>query len=158
VRILVVDDFFEDEEVRYLFKARLTLAGPVVNGDDAAWRKAVNFRLVEAGFELEFVMDGDEALARYRQSRSYDLVLTDLYHPGLDGVELARAIRRENPTQAIAVFTAASAPGSFLEAFWKLGIPVGYKLDEREALRRLVEDAVARNRERLAKHDLGTIQ
>ena len=128
VRILVIDDNIESEELRDLFKARLTLAGPVVNGDEAAWRKMVNFLLVETGFELEFTMDGDEALARYRQSRPYDLVLTDLYHPGLNGIELARAIRRENPSQAIAIFTAASAPDSFLEVIWKLGIPVGYKL------------------------------
>ena len=36
----------------------------------------------------------------------YDLVLTDRHHPGMDGLDLAAAIRQENPTQAIAFFTA----------------------------------------------------
>ncbi len=42
----------------------------------------VNNRVPQAGFELEFAFDGDEAFARYRQQGPYDLVLTDLYHPG----------------------------------------------------------------------------
>jgi CheY-like chemotaxis protein len=115
----------------------------------------VRGRLAQDGFELEFVIDGDAALARFRQNGPYDLVLTDLYHPGVNGIDLARAVRREAPSQAIAVFTAAD---SSLEAFWKLDIPVGYKLDEWQALRRLVEDAPVRNRERLAKGDLGAVQ
>ena len=154
----MVDDNLEAEELRDLFKARLTLAGPVVGEDEKAWRKAVNRRLAQAGFELEFAADGDDALARYRESGPYDLVLTDLYHPGLNGVELARAVRRENPAQAIAVFTAGNVPDSFMEVFWNLNIPVGHKLGAREALLQLVEDAVARNGERLAGDQPGTLQ
>jgi CheY-like chemotaxis protein len=158
VRILVVDDNLSTEDIRYLFKARLTVAGPIVNGDEEAWRKMVRARLRQAGFELDFATNGDEALARFRQNGPYDLVLTDLYHPGLDGIDLARTIRRENPAQAIAVFTIPGVPDSVLEACWKLCVPVGYKLDEWDALRRLVEDAVARNGERLANRNPGTVQ
>jgi CheY-like chemotaxis protein len=158
VRILVVDDNLDTEELQDLFKARLTVAGPVVNGDQEAWRKMVRARLAQGGFELEFVMDGDEAFARFCKSGPYDLVLTDLYHPGLDGIDLARAVRREKPTQAIAIFTVGGPDSSFLEACWKLCIPVGYKLDEWQALRRLVDDASVRNRDRLAQSDLERIQ
>lgn len=154
----MVDDNLDTEEIQDLFKARLVMAGPVVSGDEEAWRRMVRTRLAQAGFELEFAMDGDQALRCFRQGGPYGLVVTDLYHPGLDGIDLARAIRRDNPAQAIAVFTAASAPNSFLEACWELCIPVGYKLDEWPALARLVEDAIAMNLERVAKSDLGTIQ
>jgi hypothetical protein len=75
---------------------------------------------------------------------------TDLYHPGIDGVELARAIRRENPAQALAVFTAGITLGPFTEALWQMRIPVRDKLDTREGLVELVEDAMTMNNERLA--------
>jgi CheY-like chemotaxis protein len=158
VRILVVDDNLDTEEIRYLFKARLTVAGPIVNGDEEAWRNMVRARLRQAGFELDFANNGDEALERFRQDGPYDLVLTDLYHPGLEGIDLARTIRRESPAQAIAVFTIPGVPDSVLEACWKLDVPVGYKLDEWETLKRLVEDAIERNGERLSNRNPETTQ
>ena len=118
----------------------------------------VNDRTVQAGFELDFAFDGDEALARYRQRGPFDLVLTDLYHPGMNGVELARAIRRENPAQAIAMFTIGFSLGPFLEAIWQLNISVADKFDGRDALPQLVEDALTRNRERLAERLPLTVQ
>lgn len=158
MRILVVDDNLDTEEIRYLFKARLTVAGPIVNGDEEAWRNMVRARLRQAGFELDFANNGDEALERFRQDGPYDLVLTDLYHPGLEGIDLARTIRRESPAQAIAVFTIPGVPDSVLEACWKLDVPVGYKLDEWETLKRLVEDAIERNGERLSNRNPETTQ
>jgi DNA-binding NtrC family response regulator len=108
---------------------------------------------------LEFVFDGDGAITHYRQQGPYDLVLTDLYHPGMDGVELARAIRRDNPSQAIAMFTACIAAGApFLEALWQMRIPVADKMDTREALRQLVEEALRLNDERLASRNPTALQ
>jgi CheY-like chemotaxis protein len=160
VRILVIDDDLESEDLRFLFKARLTLFPDAAarNVDDKKLREMVNNQLHQAGFELEFAFDGAEALEHYRKQGPYDLVLTDLYHPGMDGVELAKAIRRENPAQAIAVFSAAITLGPFLEALWQLRIPVADKLDTREALLQLVEEALTRNRERLAERLPETLQ
>jgi len=85
-------------------------------------------------------------------------VLTDLFHPGMNGVELARAIRRENPAQAIGMFTIGFSLGPFLEALWQLRISVADKLDAREALPQLVEDALTQNRERLPERLPLTVQ
>lgn len=92
----------------------------------------------------------EAALRHYLQRGPYDLVLTDICHAGMDGVELARAIRRENPTQALAVFSAAITINQPIEALRQMGIPVRDKLDTREALLQLVEDAITLNRERPA--------
>ncbi len=62
--------------------------------------------LTNSGYEVESASDGDEAFRLYRKRGPYDLVLTDRHHPGMDGLDLAAAIRQENPTQAIAFFTA----------------------------------------------------
>jgi DNA-binding NtrC family response regulator len=114
--------------------------------DDKMLGDILDARIEQNGFELDFAFDGDKALTQYRQYGPYDLVLTDLYHPGIDGLDLARAILRENPEQALAMFTACITPGPSLEAIWRLGIPVADKLDSLEALSLLVEDAVARHR------------
>jgi len=160
MRILVVDDHLEDEDGQSLFKARLTSLPHTAyrNLGEERFRNMINNRIVQAGFELEFAFDGDEAFARYRKQGPYDLVLTDLYHPGMNGVELARAIRRENPAQAIAMFTIGFSLGPFLEALWQLNISVADKFDGRGALPQLVEDALTRNRERLAECFPATVQ
>jgi CheY-like chemotaxis protein len=160
MRILVVDDHLQSEDGQDVFKARLTSLPPAAarNIGEEGFRNMINNRIVQAGFELEFAFDGDEALACYRQQGPYDLVLTDFYHPGMNGIELARAIRRKNPAQAIAMFTACTMPGPTLEALWQLRISVAHKLDAWEALPQLVEDALTRNRERLAEHLPSTVQ
>ncbi len=49
--------------------------------------------LAAAGFETATARDGDEALMRVR-TESPDLVVLDLGLPGLDGLDVTRAIRR----------------------------------------------------------------
>ena len=63
--------------------------------------------LTNSGYEVESASDGDEAFRLYRKRGPYDLVLTDRHHPGMDGLDLAAAIRQENPTQANATTWAA---------------------------------------------------
>jgi CheY-like chemotaxis protein len=62
--------------------------------------------LKEVGFEVVVERDGDEALRSYLEEGHYDVVLTDLEHPGLSGYDLVKAILKENPRQAMAVLTA----------------------------------------------------
>ncbi len=66
-------------------------------------RTVLRHQLDIIGFEADFADDGEQALARYLEDR-YALVLTDLNMPGLDGYDLARAIRRhEHESGAVRV-------------------------------------------------------
>ena len=58
--------------------------------------------LVQAGFEVDVAHNGDEALSRY-DHKSPDLVLLDLNLPGMDGLDVAREIRRHGTTPIIMV-------------------------------------------------------
>jgi two-component system response regulator MtrA len=61
--------------------------------DDASIREITTIGLRNAGFEVDTAADGQEGLDRFR-SAAYDLVLLDVMLPRLDGLEVARAIRR----------------------------------------------------------------
>ena len=61
-------------------------------------RTVLRHQLNIAGFEVDVAEDGREALRLYERGR-YGLVLTDLAMPGLDGYELAHAIRAHEAAQ-----------------------------------------------------------
>jgi DNA-binding NtrC family response regulator len=89
-RILVV----EDEELK-----RITL-------QDA---------LQEAGYEVQTVADGLAGL-QVIENAQWDLVLTDLKLPGLDGLSLLNNIKRINPDTSVIVMTAYGTIDNAVEA------------------------------------------
>lgn len=54
---------------------------------------------------VDTAVDGIEALAMY-QSKSYDLILTDINMPCMNGLELVEKIRKESETQKIIIISA----------------------------------------------------
>jgi len=64
----------------------------LVADDSAVNRVLTAAALAELGHRCETVRDGIEALAKLR-SGDWDLVITDLQMPGMDGFALARALR-----------------------------------------------------------------
>jgi EAL domain-containing protein (putative c-di-GMP-specific phosphodiesterase class I)/AmiR/NasT family two-component response regulator len=58
-------------------------------------------------FDLEFAKDGEEALVRL-QKRQFDLVLTDLLMPGMDGVQFIQRLAAQQARPALAIMSAAS--------------------------------------------------
>ena len=63
--------------------------------DDPVTRMLLERQLKKAGYEVEAVADGNAALERFSE-RFYPLLVTDWEMPGLDGVELCRAVRAMN--------------------------------------------------------------
>lgn len=58
-------------------------------------------------FDLEFARDGEEALRRLKNCE-FDLVLTDLLMPGMDGVQFIQGLAAQKPRPALAIMSAAS--------------------------------------------------
>ncbi len=73
--------------------------------DDAANLQSVQKILQREGWPTLAVADGREALAALRRERVAVLV-TDLMMPGVDGLELLRAVQRTTPSTAVVVMTA----------------------------------------------------
>jgi two-component system response regulator MtrA len=72
----------------------------LVVDDDAALSEMLGIVLRNEGFEPSFVGDGDAALAAFHATKP-DLVLLDLMLPGIDGVDVCRAIRAESATPIV---------------------------------------------------------
>ena len=62
--------------------------------DSASMRDMVRIALTGAGFEVTAAQDGRSALELARKT-VYDLVLSDVNMPEMDGIELIRALRAE---------------------------------------------------------------
>ena len=87
--------------------------------DEAALGDAVAEALVDAGFTVDRAGDGVEALERVR-ARPYDVIVSDLKMPRLDGTRFYRELEALDPALARRVLfvtgdVAGTDAGRFLE-------------------------------------------
>ena len=71
--------------------------------------------LEREGYEVTACKDGESALAALAKGR-FDLVLTDLKMPGLDGMEVLRRTRTEHPDVPVIMITGHASRDSAIEA------------------------------------------
>ena len=69
------------------------MANILIVDDSATMRQMISLTLTGAGHQVVKAEDGDIAL-RYVQSQSPDLIITDVNMPGLNGIDLVRALRQ----------------------------------------------------------------
>ena len=75
----------------------------LVVDDEEKLRRVIELQLTTAGFEVDKAASAEEGL---KLAERADLVLTDLKLPGMDGLELLAAIRRQNTNAPVIVMTA----------------------------------------------------
>jgi len=75
--------------------------------------------LEEDGYEVETALGGMEAFEKMKQN-PFDIVITDLKMPGIDGMEVLRTFRKEYPDAIIIMITGFSTVETAVEAM-KLG-------------------------------------
>jgi DNA-binding NtrC family response regulator len=75
----------------------------LVVDDEEKLRRVIELQLSAAGFEVEKAGSAEEAMKLVDRA---DLVVTDLKLPGMDGLELLAAIRRQNMQVPVIVMTA----------------------------------------------------
>jgi len=88
--------------------------------------------LEEEGLEVEIALNGLEAIKKMKE-HPFDIVITDLKMPGMDGMELLKTFRREYPDTTVIMITGFSTVETAVEAM-KLGafdyIPKPFTPDE----------------------------
>jgi DNA-binding NtrC family response regulator len=91
----------------------------LVVDDELVICKSVQRILSPEGYEVETALSGQEALEKLGQE-SFDLVITDLKMPGMDGMELLAKIRERDPEMIIIMITGYSTVQTAVQAM-KMG-------------------------------------
>jgi excisionase family DNA binding protein len=95
----------------------------LVVDDEGAVRDLLAKTLTMADYDVDAAKDGQEAIERLR-TITYDLLITDLKMPGMDGLAVIREARRISSDLPIIVITGYSTEASAIEAI-NLGV-AGY--------------------------------
>jgi PAS domain S-box-containing protein len=86
----------------------------LVADDEPIVLETANVLLRHRGYETVLATDGNEAVKQFRETpRAFDAVLLDLTMPGLDGAEVLRIIRAENPSVPALVMSGFSEDDVF---------------------------------------------
>jgi CheY-like chemotaxis protein len=75
----------------------MDLAKILVADDDPAAQMTIRLMLERAGHSVIVASDGEMGLATF-ETADFDLLLPDIYRPGMDGLETMRLIHRQRPT------------------------------------------------------------
>jgi two-component system, OmpR family, alkaline phosphatase synthesis response regulator PhoP len=89
--------------------------------DEADIRELLHYNLTQAGYQVESVISGEEALKRVKHA-TFDLVVLDLMLPGVDGLDVCRIVK-SNPQTAAMPIIMVTARGE--EADVVVGLELG---------------------------------
>ena len=125
------------------------MARVLVIDDDAAVRTAITTVLEHHGLEVVAADDGHSGIEAIQQQK-FDIVIVDIFMPGMDGLESIRAFKRYAPSVPVIaisgfLFRDSSRPApDFLAMATKLGAAYSlHKPFRAPELLRLVESCLA---------------
>ncbi len=87
-----------------LLKRTLGGSSVLVIDDDEMSRTALQEQLLQIGYDVSAVSGGKEALAML-QERHFDILMTDLMMPEMDGIELSHRVKEVAPSTHVVIFT-----------------------------------------------------
>jgi len=104
--------------------ARVAMAAPssvlVVDDEEAVRQLIASALATEAGRDVAVAADGPSALSMLR-ARAFDLLITDLKMPGMDGLTLIRQARQLRPDLRVVIITGVPSEASAIDAI-NLGV------------------------------------
>ncbi len=101
------------------------MARILVIDDDADVGETLRLQLEEGGYGVDVAGNGRAGIAKFREKR-FDLVLTDLFMPDVEGIETLRTLRGIAPDVPVVVMSGGSRTmpdpgGSYLDKARRLG-------------------------------------
>lgn len=118
----------------------------LVVDDEEDLRDMLAFLLEGDGFEVETADGGLSALAVARRRR-FDLAVTDMKMPGMNGIETLAALKEVDPSIEVVVLTGYASEQTAAECLRRGAYGYLRKPFELDDLRVLIHRALARHRE-----------
>jgi two-component system chemotaxis sensor kinase CheA len=91
--------------------------------DTPFFRTVVRKHLESAGYNVDVVNDGTEAWEKLKAGEQYDLILSDIEMPGMNGIELVQHIKKDPNLASIPVIALTALGG---EEQVKKGLEAGF--------------------------------
>lgn len=80
--------------------------------------RALQFLLIAEGYEVSVALSGENAIQQMRKS-DFDIVITDLKMPGVDGTAVLEEAKKHNPDAPVILMTAYASVESAVDAMKK---------------------------------------
>lgn len=87
----------------------------LVVDDEQSLREVLSIMLKRAGYAVTSATDGEDAV-ELLQKEIFDLVITDLRMPKVDGMEVLKAVKSASPETVVLIITAFASADSAVEA------------------------------------------
>jgi len=110
-KIKIPDPVGHDQPVEYRGKPRI-----LVVDDEPEVAAALRDLIEYEGFRVETAENGRQALHYLKRGRRFDLIITDMNMPEMDGLELIRRVRQLKKNLPVIVLTGYATFKSGLEA------------------------------------------
>jgi len=109
--------------------------------DDTSLRRVLEYNLQEAGYAVATASSGEEGLARFDEV-SPALVITDMKMPGMDGMQVLKAVKGRSPETLVIMITAFGTVDIAVEAMKAGAYDYITKPFNRDELRLIVAKAL----------------
>jgi len=86
--------------------------------DSATMRNMIKAVVVDMGFEVTTAQDGEKAF-RSAQAQTFDIVITDINMPNMDGIELIRVLRETENMKYTPILVITTEGGDNVKAAGK---------------------------------------
>lgn len=130
----------------------------LVVDDEDSIREFLEIMLKKEGYEVTTAEDGEKALSIFK-NKSFDLVISDMQMPKINGMELLKQIKDQSPDSLFMMITAFGTTETAVEAM-KMGaydyITKPFKLDEvRIVIANALRSKMLESENRVLKKELG---
>ena len=120
----------------------------LVVDDEASMRDVLSIMLHREGYHVDAAGDGAQAV-KHLQDNAYDLVISDVQMPRMDGLQLLQHVRERSPETVVIMITAFSSTEQAVEAMKQGAYDYIIKPFKNEEIRIVIKNALERKTLRL---------
>ncbi len=122
----------------------------LVVDDEEGARELFNTILTDEGYHVTLAVSGEDAVSRLKAD-SFDLIVTDIKMPGMDGLQLLQEIRKSGMRSDVIMVTAYGEVESYLKAMSLGAAEYINKPIRIKELKRIVHKVLAERKTRQGK-------